>query len=259
MAALVLALVACGARTDESVAPAPPARSNTPTESAPTGEVLTGTQQLEAAKAKGLFFVGLFFDEADAVVKDAETSLKLAVEAGEGRAAYGRVDLSLSGQAAIIRDLDLARLPMPVALVVAPSGAVTKTFVIKDSTSVDPQEVLAGFVTPAHAEVLAAFQEGKLVVVDLRPALPAASRPMDPLVGIDALFNDKEASANLVRVTMDAEDPREKAFLAQFKGEAMSLPPTLLVLAPPGKEVGRLSGAVTKDGILAIVSKYAAP
>jgi len=254
---LAVTLAGCGADETVPIAAAPPSPGvETPAPDGGSGPEGTGAAQLAAAQSRDLFFVGLFFRKFDSSVRRAERSLIDAVAATQGRAEYARVDLALAGQDAIIKRLDLERIPLPAVLIVAPGGSVTRTFLISDSAAIDKQVVLSALVTRAHADVLAAFQAGKLAVVDMRPPLTPMERTIDP---IELLFLDATASANLVRVTIDPTDPAELTFLAQFKDESLDSKPTLLVLAAPGKEIGRLTGEVTRDGVLEIVKRGAAP
>ena len=238
--------VGCGAEDSVSIATAPPSQAARGSDAAAG----LGLAALESAQSRKLFLVGLFYREFDASVKGAEASLLAAVAASDGRAQYVSLDVSVFAQDPIIERLDLGRIPLPAVLIVAPGGGVTKTLLVEGTGAIATKTVLDAFVTPAHANVLAAFQEGKVAIVVLQP---------DAVSAVDALFADKEASANLARVTIDPADRTEAVFLAQFKDEAALLPPSLLVLAPPGKELGRLSVSITKEAILGIVKSGAAP
>ena len=67
------------------------------------------------------------------------------------------------------------------------------------------------------------------------------------------------ASATEV-VTLDPDDPAETGFLRQLQVDPRSPQATTVLLAPPGQPVARLSGAVTKDQLVArLVSAQSNP
>jgi hypothetical protein len=234
--------VGCGAEDSASIATAPPSQAARGADAAAG----VGLAALESAQSRELFLVGLFYREFDASVKAAEASLLAAVAASDGRAQYISLDVSVFAQDPIIERLDLERIPLPALVIVAPGGGVTRTLLVEGTGAIATKTVLDALVTPAHAQVLAAFQAGKLAVLVLQADAAAA---------VDALVREQGASANFVAVTVD---PKE-SFLASFEEAAALLPPSLLVLAPAGKELGRLSVGVTKQAILEILQRGAAP
>ncbi|MEE9391757.1 MAG: hypothetical protein V3W41_04545 [Planctomycetota bacterium] len=272
-ATLVFATLAgCSPSSPQKVAKAPPTASAVETPVAKGSEDReNGMELMQATHAKKKFFVGLFHQDAETLDADLLESLREVAADPKHKAEFQAVDLTLSGQAPVIRKLDLARMPMPVVMVIAPSGAITKTILADEDGDFDLDELDTAFIGPAHAKVLEAFQAGKLVIVDMRALASYAHDPMENVTGIEALFADAEASANLARVNIGAEQAKGSDFFEQFRfgpdfdvalaqGTLIALPcPTALVLAPPGTELGRLTGKVTKDLLLAITAKYAAP
>lgn len=139
----------------------------------------------------------------------------------------------------------VSRAPMPLVLCMASNGAVTKAFVSPFSASL----LNEGIVSRGTAETLKAIQENKLVVLcALNSELPASK---SVLQSADAIKADARFGASVEVISLDVRDPNEASLLESVKLDASMAEPTIVILAPPGKQLATLTGAVTTERIAA--------
>lgn len=130
--------------------------------------------------------------------------------------------------------------PLPIVVVLAPNGAITGSF--KDSFSKDQIENL--FLSPASQQCLLAFQNRKLVFICIQGA--GTEKNEEALEGVKQ-FRKTPTFSNMTEVIMvDPADPRESKLLTQLMITPDIKVANTLLLSPPGKVLGKWSGATSK-------------
>lgn len=202
---------------------------------------------LAQASQQGRFAFLLFYRQQDAATDAMVAALKQNLADKSEMATITYVQIGDSAEQALVKKYGVGRAPMPLAIALAPNGAITAIHPgrLAEETFDD------AFVTPAGAESLKALQEKKIVFVTVRDS----SRAGEPSV-IAAFANDPHFRERMNVISVDANDAAEREFLAELQFDAGASPvPALVVLAPPGVLVGRFSASTTKDQIAAAIAE----
>lgn len=159
------------------------------------------------------------------------------------------VNISDPRQRQIVESYGVGRAPMPLVLSIAPNGAVTKAFPAQFTEA----QLREGLVSRCAAQCLKALQDKKLVVL----CVLNSQSPHSQAVHQSALqFQGDSRFANATEiVSIDADDAAEESFLRQLQIPPHTADPVTVVLAPPGEQVAKFTGQVTKEQL---VSKVAA-
>ena len=148
---------------------------------------------------------------------------------------------------ALIERFGIGRAPMPLAVAVAPNGAITGVF----PKALNAQHIEASIVTPTMARCMKSLQSQKLVFVvasrDDKPEVPVGVRALQK----DPLFKDR-----IVLTGLRLDDPAETRFLSQMKIDPARVNgPYAVLIAPPGVLVGHFDATATGDTIAAAIHK----
>jgi hypothetical protein len=149
----------------------------------------------------------------------------------------------------IVRKYGVYREPMPFVLAVAPNGAVTRGL----PRGFNEEQLMSCFVSPCMEKCLRAVQNGKLVLVCIQND---ATRSNDEAMeGVRDFRTDKRFSRATEVVSMDPTDPLEAESLKKFGINPKTDYAVTLLLAPPGRVIGRFKGATDKDELAAVVMR----
>lgn len=154
-----------------------------------------------------------------------------------------RVGIKDPANAELVKLYGVSRAPMPLVLCTASNGAVTKAFV----SPFPAEQLQEGIVSLGTAESLKALQENKLVVLCAINSNTAAS--MATLSNARALKTDQRFANSVEVIALDVRDPNEASLLAGVKLDSSMAEPTIVILAPPGKQLSTLAGLVTSEQI----------
>lgn len=206
------------------------AANNSP---APSRTELVLTQT--AAQQKFTFI--LFYRQNDAATQAMANALTAGVAKRKEQAVTTFVHASDATEAAVIERFGVARSPMPLALAVAPNGAITGVFPLK-FTDASFDEAL---VTPAMTRCMKAMQQEKLVVLC---ACPTGTTTFPKAVA--DLKADPHYASRITVVALNIEDPAEARLIKD-----MELPTTrsttMVFMAPPGVMVGKYAATATAN------------
>lgn len=145
--------------------------------------------------------------------------------------------------AKVVEYYGASRAPMPLVLCTASNGAVTKAFVAPFPAA----QLREGIVSRGTAESLKALQENKLVVLcALNSGTPSNHTALS---NARALKADQRFAKAVEVIALDVHDQSETSLLAGVKLDANMAEPTIVILAPPGKQLATLTGAVTTEQI----------
>jgi len=156
------------------------------------------------------------------------------------------VQISDPAEKQFVDKFGVARAPMPMALAVAPCGAITKSF----TKAFDENQLRTAFVSNCTQLCLKALQNRKLVllcVVDQSNPLDAATIPQ----GVADFRADPKFGTATEIILVNAHDRDEAAVLKDFQIDLSSPKPVVVFLAPPGAMIGKFNGTTTKDQLVA--------
>jgi hypothetical protein len=109
---------------------------------------------------------------------------------------------------------------------------------------VTDEAIEKALVTPAMTHCMKALQEGKLVLVHVKPE-DRSSMPG----GAHQFATDPEFKARTTMVSLLRDDPNEARFIADMEIVANARGSIVSLLAPPGVLVGKFTTASTKEDI----------
>jgi hypothetical protein len=147
------------------------------------------------------------------------------------------VDVRDPAERAIVDKLNVSRAPLPLAVVIAPNGAVTGGFPGEFT-----EDQLAGAVVSSATEgCLAALQEGHIVLVCVQGTSTAKNDAA--MNGVRALMTDARHAGSSDIVMVDPSDPRERELLDRLGVDVETVEAVTVVMVPPATAVARFSGA----------------
>jgi len=118
----------------------------------------------------------------------------------------------------------VSRAPMPIVLVVAPCGAITKAF----TKTFDEKQLRTAFVSPCMQRCLKALQSRKLVFV----CLVDQAKPQDRVTvpkGVEDFKADKKYGAATEVVMVNVRDAKEATLLKEFDVSPRYAPMTIFL------------------------------
>lgn len=202
------------------------------------------TQQvLQESAEQGRFTFLIFYKANDTATKAMADSVEMGIAPKAGAATLAFVQITNPTEKTIVDRFAVSRAPMPLALAVAPNGAVTGVF--RKPPSADT--VAAAFVTPTMTRCMKAMQDGKVVLVCVQ------SKPRTPTpIGVANLQADPQFKDRVAAVALTTQDPAEADFLSQLQLDAANSGGIgTVMLAPPGVLVGKFPPSATADEMAA--------
>ena len=174
-----------------------------------------------------------------------------AVKKAAGRAQSIHVCLTDPAEKGIVGKFGLDRAPMPLALAIAPNGAVMGGF----PTKFTEQDLLGAFGTPCTEQCMKLLQQGKLVFLCVQNGNTRSGK--EALKGIRDFKADERFSAATEIVMLDPADSAESPFLTDLKIDPKTTEAVTVFLAPPGAPIAEFKGATDKDALVATLEKAA--
>lgn len=158
------------------------------------------------------------------------------------------VNISDPRQRKIVDQYNVGRAPMPLVLSIAANGAVTKAWPVQFTA----EQLREGIVSHHAAQCLKALQDKKLVVLCvLNSRTPISQSVYQSAVQFQA---DSRFVNTAAVIAIDANDAAEGTFLQQLQVTPGTTDAVTIVLAPPGEQVAKFSGPVTKEQLAAKVT-----
>ncbi|MAT14476.1 MAG: hypothetical protein CMJ46_04315 [Planctomyces sp.] len=198
----------------------------------------------EAAKENQFAFI-LFFKANDAATQQMHETLTTTL-ADRTDATIVPVHVADAQEAALVKQFDATRLPMPAVAILAPNGAVCSVI----PRQISEQQALACIVSPIQATCLKTLQDNQLVALCVLPS-PQSQIP----AGVAHFKQDAHYSERTRVIPVLAGDPQEAKFLKQLKIPTDKKTPVVAFIAPPGVMVGMFDERVTANEL---ASKLAA-
>lgn len=152
-----------------------------------------------------------------------------------------KINITDPNHKGIIAKYGVERAPMPMALVVAPNGAITGGFPYTFSA----EQLKNAMVSPVVAHVLNGLQNRKLVFVCVQNQ--TTEQNDQALQGINEMRNDPRFLNAIEYAIVDPSEDKEKDFLYQFGVNTLSKQAQTVFLAPPGDKINIYSGPTNKE------------
>lgn len=232
-ARLFLVVLSCLMPIAARAADAPPA--DTPTQ-----------QSLAAAADAGQYAIVVFYKEENPATKAMISTIQQGVQQRAGRATVLYVNATSASERNLVDRFGVSRTPMPVAVAVAPNGAITGIF----AKTISRQRLDGAFVSPGVANCMKWMQAGKLVFVWAR----AGETEIIPAC-IDDFQRDAEFAGRSGLVTLDLHDQAEASFFKELQINTASREDVIGLLAPPGVLVGTFGVSAAKGDVAAALHK----
>ena len=215
----------------------------------PSGRAASGLQSeaavaLDQAAAARKFAFVFFWKEKNPQTDRAWSVLQAASGKMSDWADVVAVHATDPAEKPLLDRFGTGRAPMPLVLVVAPRGAVTKAF-----TSFDEVQLRAAFVSPGTQLCLKALQDRKLVLVCVLDQ--AGPNGLVVPAGVREFKADERYGPASEVVLVNANDEGEAGFLKDLQVDARAPKPLTVLLAPPGAVIGQFDGRASKDQMLA--------
>jgi hypothetical protein len=152
-------------------------------------------------------------------------------------------------EAGIVARFGVAKAPMPLALVVAPNGALTASF----PTNFTKEQLLDAFASPCMQKMLSALQQGKIILLCVQNG--STRWNVEAMTGVRAFKADQRYASATEVLLMDPAQPAERTSLAKLGMNGPVLDATTLFIAPPGSIIGSFTGATDKNQLIATLTK----
>lgn len=195
-----------------------------------------------AAKQNRYAFV-TFFKSNDSASKAMLADVKSIQGKYASRADFVRVNVGDKANRQVISQYGADRSPVPLTIVIAPNGAITGGFP-REIKKTDFSDV---FVSDGTAAVLKVMQNRKIAAVCVQNGKTKHNKECQATArGVKA---DSRLGGAVEIVTIDPSS--ESKLLKQWGVNGKSSNAQLVVVAPPGRVVGKFDGAATKASVTA--------
>ena len=204
---------------------------------------------IQAAARQNRYALVTFYKKNDSASTKMLADAKKLQARYSSRANFVSVDVGNSIHQGIISRYGADRSPIPLTLVIAPNGAVTAGY----PNEIKKTDISDAFVSSGMADVLKALQNGKLAAVCLQNSRTKHNK--ESLAAAEGLKYDQRFGGAVQIVRIDPSDRSEAKFMQQCKVDTNPANAQLIVLAPPGRIVGKFDGATTTDAVVATLMK----
>lgn len=240
------------ASAPEAQTPAPPETVATLAKAAPpaeqstaTGESIAQAAMKKAAEANKHLF--LFVSETD---NEETATARLAFEAAASKlgdtAATAFIKRGSPAEKDVVEKFQLSRAPVPIVLALAPNGAITGAYLGEKLKDPQLQESIAGV---GEQQCMKALQDQKLVFLCLQNS---ATKSNDAAMqGVNEFKADTRFAEFTEVVTVDPAAAADQGFLAKLQLDPQMTEATTAFIAPPGALIAKVSGATSKDALVA--------
>lgn len=214
-----------------------------------TVEASLAENAIRAAAKKSRYVFVTFYKANDSASKQMLADVKSIKSKFANRADFVSVDVAGKANREVVSRYGADRSRIPLTIVAAPNGAVTAGY----PGQIDRSKLSSAFVSDGTAAVLKVMQNRKLAVVCLQGSKTKHNK--ECLATARGLKSDSRLGGAVEIVTIDPSDRSESKLLKQLGINGKSSNAQLVVLAPPGKTVGKFDGSAKKDTVVASLMK----
>jgi hypothetical protein len=208
----------------------------------------TADQVLKQASSNGAYTLLCLWQGDTAEMQAFRKGFAEAAAKEAKRAVAVEVQADAPANAELIRRLQLERAPKPLALAIAPNGAVTRGY-----PQLPPDGFASAFVGPSLASCVKVTQEGKLAVVVFTNAKTREGEAT--LAAANAFVAQATVKDIAGLVSVDPAAPVDADLCSALKIVPDTDVATVALLAPPGRMLGTFRAPVTKEQLDAALAK----
>lgn len=203
------------------------------------------TSRAAASKQNKYTFI-MFWKNQDDATKAMWNNLQQNLSDKKDKTTVVAVNTNDPAEANLVKEYGVSRAPMPLTLALAPNGAITGSFV----KQINADYIDQSFVSPAKSRCMLTLQSRKMVLLCVNPAANAQMPK-----GVQN-FKSIPCYKDVVEVvTLSAGESAEASFLKELEVPQQNNYTTVVFMAPPGVMVGKYTGSVTQDQLIAELKK----
>lgn len=202
----------------------------------------------DAAKEKKYLFA-VFFKEQNEQMTAMKKTVDAVVVKAPDRATSVLVRVTDPAEKDIVEKFGLDRAPSPLALAIAPNGAVMGGFPTKCSEA----DLLNAFGSPTTEKCMKSLQDGKLVFLCVQN--DSTKSNSDAIKGVNEFKADARFGGATEIVMVDPANSADASFLGDLKIDPKTQVAVTVFLAPPGSALAKFEGATDKDHLVDILQK----
>lgn len=219
------------------------ASNNGPTPAA--GDRKSAMDLMEQAANENKYLFGFFWKSEDEQTAAMRKIFDAAVAKISERASTAIVRVTDSAEREIVRKFGLDRAPMPLALAIAPNGAVMGGF----PGEFTEDALVNALGSPSTEKCMKSLQDGKLVFLCVQNE--ATELNTEALQGVQEFKALAQYASFTEIVKLNPADEAEASFLSDLKIDSRTKVAVTAFLAPPGVGIGEFEGATRKDQLVA--------
>jgi hypothetical protein len=197
----------------------------------------------EAAKDNKYLF-GFFWKTEDEQTTAMKKVFEGALAKVSERANAAIVRVTDSAEREIVKKFGLDRAPLPLALAIAPNGAVMGGF----PSEFTEEALVNAFGSASTEKCMKSLQDGKLVFLCVQN--DATKLNAEALQGVQEFKALAQYASFTEIVQLNPSDAAEASFLADLKIDPQTKVAVTAFLAPPGVVIAEFEGATKKDDLM---------
>lgn len=165
------------------------------------------------------------------------------------RADFVSVNVNDKANREVVSRYGADRSPIPLTIVIAPNGAITAGFP-REIKNFNPSDV---FVSDGTAAVVKVMQSRKIAAVCVQSSKTKYNK--ECMATARGVKSDSRLGDAVEIVTIDPSNPSESKLLNQWKVNNNAANAQLVVIAPPGRVVGKFDGDTNKNSVMTSLMK----
>ena len=209
----------------------------------------TAMALMEQAAKDNKYLFGFFWKTENEQTISMKKVFEDALAKVSERATAAIVQVTDPAEREIVKKFGLDRAPMPLALAIAPNGAIMGGF----PNEVTEEALLNAFGSPSTEKCMKSLQDGKLVFLCVQNA--STTLNAEALQGVQDFKAEAQYTGVTEIVKLDPTDSAEASFLGDLKIDPQTKVAVTAFLAPPGAVIAEFEGATQKDELIATLIK----
>ncbi len=209
----------------------------------------TGMPALTKAAQNKKYLFAFFWKDKDEQTEARRKVFEAAVAKVRNRADSITVNVTNPAEKKIVEKFQVDRAPMPLVVVLAPNGAITRGFAKK----FEEKDLLNAFGTPCTEKCFKALQDGRLVFLCVQNQTTKDNEAA--LKGVRDFQADQRFSKFTDIVMLNPADTSEARFLGDLKIDPKTSDALTIFLVPPGGILGEFKGPTQKDDLVSVLVK----
>jgi hypothetical protein len=206
-----------------------------------------GLAALDQAGKSGRYLFVFFHGEENDQTRSMRELFDRTMSGLHKRAESVAVDVRDPAERPMIEKFRASRTPLPLALAIAPNGAVTGGFPLEFTE----EQLMGAFVSTGTEDCLAALQQGRFALVCVQGATTQLNA--EALKGVKDFAADVKYAKLTDIVIIDPADSDERALLEQLSVDPETPTAVTVLMVPPANAVTKLVGKTDKAELIKAV------